>query len=506
MAKRTGVSGGTRGQGIGHRRHRSRTWAARACAAGVAACLAVGVLGTAGAQEEIVRPDIFRSSATALGASVMADRAGLLPIPEVFRFIALDGAGTYESSNQEARSSLFFPGNGVIQGPNLACGTFGGEFPPEFSPIIDACLEARYPLTVYADSLDPEGASVGSLTLGGRGDPVSSNAVRATANATIEATVTDAAMSDLRVVGLQAASPGALLPVPGLPELDATLLGIDSMTARTDQRIDGAGDLVVEASSTLQGVRLLGGLVEIGSIRSRSVVTDDGEGGQAHESTLEVSGVLVGGVPAQITDDGLVLGSPGGSGPLTDQLTRAVNQLVESLGVSVRTLEAESGVDENGIAFARSGGVVVDFEVEVRGLPTLPGPMGDIDLDGIYEGSMVLAATGANGIAAAIPPFEVEPIAPVAGGVDGGSLPGGPAAAPVSAGGTTAAPVTGGAPPSAPAAGPPGATSSPTQLASVIDPLVEDLRWLYLAMTLSGLGLALSPRFTLPARLPRSAT
>jgi hypothetical protein len=501
VPKRTSVSGGSSIPGGGRTTQRPRSWAARACAAGVAACLGVGVLGTAGAQEEIVRPDIFRSAASALGASIMADRAGLLPIPEVFRFIALDGSASYEGSNQEARASVLFPGNGVIQGPNLACGTFGGQAPPELGPIIEACLEARYPLTVYADSLDPEGSSVGSLVLGGRGDPVSGNAVRAAARAAVEATTTDAAMHELRLVGLEAARPSGLLPVPGLPELDATVLAIDSMTARTDQRIDEASTLVVEAVSTLQGVRLAGGLVEIGSIRSRSVVTDDGAGAQDHDATLEVSGVTVGGVPAQITEDGLVLGSPGGSGPITEQLARGLNEMLGDLGVRITALAAESGVHDDGLAFASSGGVVVEFGFPLQGLPTVPGPMGDVDLDGFYEGTMVLGATGARGIAAAIPPFEVEPVAPIAPDLAGGALPGSPTPGfDAPSAGAPSAPV--GSPGTPPGRG--GPDTGPTQLASVLDPLVEDLRWLYLAMTLSALGLALSPRFTLPARLPRS--
>ena len=51
------------------------------------------------------------------------------PSRDVFRFIALDGESAYETDLQTARASLFFPGNGLIQGPNLACGTFGWSVP-----------------------------------------------------------------------------------------------------------------------------------------------------------------------------------------------------------------------------------------------------------------------------------------------------------------------------------------------------------------------------------------
>lgn len=482
--------------------------------------LSLALLSPAGAQDEIPRPDIFFGSASAVGASFMADRAGLLPIPEVFRFIALDGEATYETYNQAARASLFFPGNGVIQGPNLACGTFGGQFPAEFGPLLQACTEAKYPLTVYADSLAPEASSVGGLQLGSRRDPVSAHSVRAAASALPEATTTDAAMQDLRIVGLEAGRPDTLLPVPGLPELDATILSVDSLTARTDQRIDESVRLVADARSTLQGVRLAGGLVEIGSIRSRSVVTDDGDGTQTHDAVLEVSGVTVAGVPAQITEQGLVVGAPGGSGPQADQVIRTVNQILEGMNFRISALDAETGVDDVGIAYARSGGVLVEFGHDVVGLPRVPGPMGEVDPNGFYEGTIVLGATGATGIAAAIPPFEIDIVAPVVPPaaplppVDAGEVSTPMDSAPPSdanpslsesvdvAGGTSDS---GSGAEDAVPAQESRRTDVPTSaVVSVFDPLVADLRWIYLAFTLSALGLALSPRFSLPARLPRS--
>src|SRR5687767_10326041 len=82
--------------------------------------------------DTVPRPDVFRGVATSQLISVEIDRDALLPVPDLFRFIALDGFGTYESSSQQARASLLFPGNGLIIGPSLACGTFGGQFPPDF--------------------------------------------------------------------------------------------------------------------------------------------------------------------------------------------------------------------------------------------------------------------------------------------------------------------------------------------------------------------------------------
>lgn len=486
----------------------ARRWGARACAIGAVACIVLLIVGPVGAQEEIDRPEVWRSSATAVGASVMADREALLPIPETFRFIALDGDATYETSNQAARSSLFFPGNGVTRGPNLLCGTFGDRFPPPFKPIMDLCLQYKYPLTVNADSLNPDGTTSGSLALGGPNDPVSANAVRATAHADIDAATTDAAMTDLRVLGLPALGPVAVpSPIPGMPQPDTSILTVDSATGRTDQRIDEAGTLVAQATSTLEGVRAVGGLLEIGSIRSRSVVTDDGKGGKTHDASLELSGVTVGGVPAQITDQGLVIGSPGGSGPLGDQLGAAVNELVRDLGMHVTLLDVEEGVDESGVATARAGGVLVEFGVDAQGLPILPGPMGDVDPNGTYVGSMVLGATGTRGIATVveIPPFEPGDIAGVGGFVGGPADfdPGVPLSdgAALDDGGTESS---GGSSPVA-GAPPPADDGAQQRFVRAFDELFADrLRLLYLAFTLSALALCISPRLTLPARLPRN--
>lgn len=489
----------------------ARRWLSRACAIGAVGCFLLVAVGSVGAQEEATpRPDVFRASAEALVSSAYLDREALLPVPEAFRFIALEGTGTYESSNQTARSSVFFPGNGVVTGPNLACGTFGSQFPEEFSPIIDACLATSYPLTVFADSLNPDAGSAGGTQLGQPGDPVSAKAVRAVAHAAPDASFTDAAMSNLRVGGLPGfeAATGAI-PVPGAPELDDTVFGIEGAEAKTDQRIDEAGVLTVEAESVLSGVKLIGGLVQIDSIRSVVTITDDGRGGTTRSADLEMSGVTAGGVPAEITEDGLVVGDlTGADGPLAQQLTQTVNQLVGGLGLEITTLDTEAGVDDNGVAFARVGGVLVEFNIDVQGLPILPGPIGDIDPNGIYTGVIQLGAAGATGISSYIdvPPFTPGTSPPATSG--GGFIPpappansGGGGGGP-SGGGTAIVPDTGDevASPSAPEA-------RPQFVGSVLDDLYAGrMELVYLAFTLMALGVCIAPRLALPARLPRSTS
>lgn len=482
---------------------------ARLVAAGAVASLALAGVGTVAAQEPAPEaPDVFRSSASAQAVSAFLDREALLPVDDAFRFVAVDGVGTYESSNQTARASLLYPGNGVISGPSLACGTFGGQFPPQFAPVLEACSQFRYPLTVFADSLAPDGQTQGSVELGAPTDPVSARALRAVAHAALDASTTDVAMADVRVLGFPAAGPTGLpAPLPGGDDLDDTVVVIQSAVSETTQTIDEAGRLVVRSESVLDGVRLLGGLVRIGTIHSTSRILDDGQGGKERDAALTVQDVTVAGLPARITDEGLVLGSPtGAEGPLRQQLTGPVRELLAQLGVRITTLDVEHGTDDSGLAFARSGGVMVEFDVDVQGVPVLPGPQGDVDPNGLYTGVIVLGETGASGLAAHIedpvftPGDPSGPIPDIASGLGGAGSVGGslsPADAGVDdlvvAGGDEAAG--------------PAPASDGRRIVSIGEVLAAGrVELVYLAFTLLTLAVCLGPRFVLPARFSGSTT
>ena len=492
-----------------HGQKRLRRTVARVGVASVLACLLGASVSSVAAQEPPPpRPDVFRSSAVALVASALVDRDALLPVPEALRVIAVDATGTYESSNQAARASLLYPGNGVIQGPNLACGTFGSQFPPELSPIIEACTRFQYPLTVFADSLRPEAATDTAIAFGEPGGALSGSGGSARAVATPEASTASAELAALRLLGLPGLGPVQLPALlPGIPELDATVVEIEAATASSDQRIDASGALVVEAAATLDGVRLLGGLIEIGSVRSRSIVRDDGRGEQTQDSSLDVGGVTVAGVPARITEDGLVVGSPtGADGPLLERVAVVANQLLDVLGARITLLADETGTDATGVSFARSGGVLVEFGIDVQGLPSVPGPLGDIDPNGLFRGVIELGATGATGVAAFVDPVVGD--APEGSEPDSGLGPTGPALSGVPGGGRdVASPVRpGGSQPP----GDGGRFAPESQEVSVVR-LLEELyadrvRLVYLAFTLTALLACLGPRYVLDALRPRSRT
>lgn len=472
----------------------------RVCLVAAAACAALAVVAPSSPAQEaddtVPRPDVFSGSASSTVASVKVDREALLPVSDLFRFAALDGVSTYESSNQTARAALLFPGNGLILGPSLACGTFGGQFPPEFKPILDTCLKYKYPLIADADAFNPDAASTGTVALGQPSDLLSGTALGARAHAGEDAATTEAAMESVRLNGLAGIEPLSLLTLGDL-ELDTTLLAIDSATSRTNQRIDH-GVLRIDAEATLSGVRLLGGLVRIGSIRSESHVTDDGKGVRSADAGVEVTGVTVAGLPAQLGADGLVLGSPTGVlGPIVQQIQTVVNGLLRDLGVEVTVLGVtETLDDEDHNAVASADGLLVEFATELDGLPTVPAPTGDVDLSGLYTGSIQLGATGAKGQAATFDDEVFVPVPPtdtgvVAGDLDPGSFDPGPVE-------LTPTPV--------PEVVVPEPTLEPEPgqpiLRSLPDLFGGRLGFLYLAFMFSVLGLAVVPRFAVPARFP----
>ena len=453
------------------------------------------------------RPDGYAgaASAQALGAALITP--ALVPVEGLFDLGFVEGRGTYDASNQEGRASLVFPGNGAISGPSLLCGTFlGPNIPPEglvlFGPILDTCGQYQYPLAVYVDSLSPDGSTDGGLQLGALTDPVSLGAVGASAHAGDDATTTEAEISDLRLLGLPAIGGlESLFELASLPVPDDTLVSVEAMRATTDQRIvDGA--LVVDANATVTGLRLLGGLVRIGSIVSHSRLESRSGEEPVITTDLEVGGVELAGQPATITEDGAVVGSGAPTGPILQQLLGGVVDAVQDAGLRITALPEDEG-ESGGIPFAGVGGLLIEFTTPLAGLPPLPGPLGDIDVNGAYGVRLQVGTTGVRGFADAFGSDDPPITSPASSG--GGGSTGAP-----SGGGGTSGGGTGTGRPVTPTTA---AVTTPTTVAEaepepagfLEDLFAERLAFLYLSFTLTAMALCLAPRFSLPARLPSEA-
>ncbi|MCU1380357.1 MAG: hypothetical protein JWN29_3340 [Acidimicrobiales bacterium] len=449
-----------------------------------------------GAQEAPALPESFGGAASASALEIALVTPSLVPVEDLFDVHVAEGRGTYESDNQEGRASLLLGGNALVLGPSLLCEAFiGPQMSPEgkafLGPVLDACSNYRYPLAVFVDPLNPDGQTEGAGAVGKDGDPFAVRAVGARAHAGIDATTTDAELSDVRLLGAPAVGSlaGLLEAVVGEAP-DASLLRVDGVTAHTDQRFKG-DTLVLDARATISGLRLLGGIVRIGSIDSHARLELTPGREPKATTTLDIGGVEVAGNPATIGEKGLVLGT-GGSGPLQDQVNRQVADLLGESGLKVTVLPSAGGDDET--PGASIGGVEIELVAPITGLPPVPGPTGESDLNGDYGVRLRIGATGVRGFADDLP--DLPPLADVGMGIGIGGDP--------SLGttpGTDVAPVGTsdvGSPRPAAEAG----ADRPVLRAALSDLVVDRLRLLYLAFTLVGIALCLTPRFTLPARFP----
>jgi hypothetical protein len=453
---------------------------------------------SAGAQsdDDTPPPEVFGANATSRAVSINLDRPGLLPVPDVFNFIALDGYGEYGSSSSQARASLLFPGNGALLGPGLVCGTFGGSFPPQFKPILDTCLKYNYPLTVFADSFNPDSSTNGSLALGTPANDIQADLTTARAHVSERAATTDAVISDLRVLGIPPFGPVA---IPGTEQfkLDTSIVDVDHATSRTNQYSEKGG-LITDARVTLSGIKLIGGLIQIKNLTSESKVTDDANGKRTSDATFQATGVTVAGAPATITNKGLQLKDP----------NAAINGVLKALSITISALPTEETTGKaGGPAKANVGGLLVSMARDVQGLPpvSFPDPSGQIpvnnlDLNGVYTLTVQLGLTGVLGSAANYGADDGD----LLGNVDdslGTDVGGDFSDNNFSFDDSSSSSSSGGN--SRDAIGLPRSTEAgPTLVRSVTDKFGGRLGFLYLALMFVVLALCIAPRLMSPARLP----
>jgi hypothetical protein len=275
-------------------------------------------------------------------------------------------------------------------------------------------------------------------------------------------------------------------PTPAAP-VDTTLFTTGSAQSTTANLFDGS-TAVSHSEAVVQGISLAAGLVTIDSITSVAESRYAAGAQPVGASSTTVQGVHVLGQPATIDDKGV---HPEGN-PADDTL----NQLLQSAGLTVRLVGATQAVDEKGFMTAQAQGIVIDYARNVdTGVSLPPPPPNPITptspaINGDYYVRYNLAAVEARTFAR-----DLTPIAATAGGTSSGSFS--PTATKASAapsgftGGTATAP-----------AAPQGGDGVTGAAVPTVFGLDFDLRWLYLAFTLTALGMCIAPRVLLPARLP----
>ncbi|MBV8980298.1 MAG: hypothetical protein JO086_05300 [Acidimicrobiia bacterium] len=311
----------------------------------VVAALVVPQVAKAANDPDADRPITWSGQASASAIIGTADsKGGVLPVQQPL-FAAFPDAGSqWDANSQYARASTYYPGPTGTGGLALVCGQVFTQIfnaqrvPPALEPPV--CNPAPpFPTVVEADSTTPDARTDGSQVIG-QGYPLTITTTSAVAHADRVSVYSDAVIGSVNLTGTPALpaqalafrkSAAAILHGPAAaaavtPQAaDNSTLHIDSAVAHTKQIYDNSGALLVTASSTLNGVSLFGGIIQIASIKSDSTSHTDGNGIAEHSEHFTLGGVSVAGQPAAIDKDGVHVGSSSSSAkPLTDALNAAL--------------------------------------------------------------------------------------------------------------------------------------------------------------------------------------
>ncbi|MBA3654509.1 MAG: hypothetical protein H0W70_09990, partial [Actinobacteria bacterium] len=291
--------------------------------------------------------------------------------------LSLSTANVKSGGNSLGRGAIFWPGSAAANlGPLLGTGAsqpfVGGMVPP-------------YPAFVEASAKDGEVArSIGPV--GG---------MRAFGSPT-------RAEGDVRAPDVN---------VPGFVKIDS----VSSNSAAEVTDIDVTSGCTVH----LDGVSLLDGAISFKSIFSRSATTSTGTTSKA-EGDLQVAGLKVTGVAAELTADGIhavglppeAAPVPGATGPFPNaNPDAALSQALSSLGVTIRMTRSVEKVS-GGSADRLANGVVVsiknpavqggrfDIVLASTGSTALATPLADLGAEGLDLSSSGSDLTGALSSAA----------------------------------------------------------------------------------------------------------
>jgi hypothetical protein len=403
------------------------------------------------------------------------------PASSIITASLVDDAMGYAASDftsgsvSEAVAATAFPGNLVVQGPQLLCSEL---FPcPAQPPAYPFLADASYPRSKHATA-NANGQQLGT-------GPVIVTPLTATATATATANN-----------GSTAGGKSAFLA--GTP----VGVTVGSSTSVTSVRTTGSTE-TVQVSSVVNDISI-GALLHISSVRASDSIMLNAGHKPVDRPVVVVSGATVAGQSASIDDNGVHVA--GHDGP---SLSRAVR----AHGIDVHTVPSTRH-DTRVSGRSQTGGLAIDISYPVSGvpyvpnpLPTLPPPFDQIPHDGVnangtYVAHITFGTVGAVAALSRQPVFDLgapplaNPSTPP-GSTAHGSAPG-----------TVAGPLPGGSSrtattPAAPS-GPPAVAGAPGGVRGFLDALGRDaLEDLYLVLALGTAVLFIGWRTAVVVRFRR---
>jgi hypothetical protein len=286
------------------------------------------------------------------GVRVFFDIVGFLPVTPALSLSSVSAEAFVETTRRTAVALLPDPGGTVVAAPGLAAGLVGIPNIPGY-PLI---ARADDPFTPTAEASPVQGSGVGTIRAEASADRASALARAGRVGAGDGAT------------GLQPVDDlvGSLLGQLGV-DLDGPLIDLGAVEVHVEEQRTAPSTLRAEATSTLSGLSLLGGLVRIASVETHAAARLDGASAVADPPSVEVAGVTVAGIPAAITERGLTLA--GSSSPLGGLLAPLTDPLLQQ-GLAIKLAPSEHHAD-GATAGAKSGGLSIEVTSAYQGYPVV---------------------------------------------------------------------------------------------------------------------------------------
>jgi hypothetical protein len=295
-----------------------------------AVLVAIVPVTPAGGQDSGEGYDFTNLHALADGVTVDFNLEGFLPIEDLVGLSSITSESHLGAGRSDSLAALPDPGDLILTLPGTLSALLGVSGLPDYP----AAARADHPSTPVDDVQIVPDANLGA----GR----------------LHAEASDQSSSAYAHLGYQVDTIG-LLP------------SFSIATVRTSARTTQINPDTLEAvaTSTISGIKLLGGLITIDHMTSEVTASIANDTPKATVSKVVVTGATIAGTPVGITDQGIVgLGSPTALAPVIDALVAPLLQQ----GIQIRT--TPSSTSRTGTtATATGGGLSIRVPLDVQGYP-----------------------------------------------------------------------------------------------------------------------------------------
>ena len=255
----------------------------------------------------------FTLSSSAAGVSAQYEQPNF-PIPSkpTLEFDLGYSSASYNAGPVgSANAAALWPGPVVAGGGSqlpLLIDPYLEQYAGPLAPTIEPLVPNLGPWPIMASSAFPQGPATAANDNGPTAMNSSADQNQSTAS------------SSLGLVG----GTGSSLP--------AGMLTVQAVGSTSQDTVDALGDAVSEATSTVHGINIAGGLIHIATVSSTATSSSDGNQATVSGGS-SVTGVTIGGQSVTIDSNGLHVA--GNNQDLLGPLVPSVNQLLSTAGITL---------------------------------------------------------------------------------------------------------------------------------------------------------------------------